>query len=142
MARMSRRLLLGLVPMMWALPAYCEDAPLQIAGATTVDTEQVITLVTGKPDLVILDNRHAEDFTAGAIEGAKRLLDTDVDAESLAQAVPNKSTPVLFYCNGLKCGRAARAAAKAVGLGYSGVYYYALGMKEWLSLNLPVVKGL
>ena len=141
MKSVRRRLLLSALLIGLASPARCEDAPLQIPGATTVDAERLIALVTSKPDLVILDNRHAEDFAAGAIEGAKRLLDTDVNAESLTQIVPRKTSPVLFYCNGLKCGRAAKAAEKAVSLGYTEVYYYALGMKQWLALSLPVVKG-
>ena len=56
----------------------------------------------------------------------------------LAEAVPAKDAPVLFYCNGLSCGRAANAAQKAVDWGYSNVYYYALGMDEWRELGLPL----
>ena len=141
MAPIYRGLLLCLALLAGIVPARAEDAPMQIAGATTVGAEQVIALANDKPDLVILDNRHAEDYAAGAIEGAKRLLDTDVDAGSLARMVPAKTTPVLFYCNGLRCGRAARAAERAVGLGYTQVFYYALGMTEWEALNLPVAKG-
>jgi rhodanese-related sulfurtransferase len=122
-----------------ALPARA-DAPLDVTGARTVDAQGVIALVQEKPELVILDNRRPEDFKAGHIEGAVRILDTDLNPEVLAKTVPSKTTPVLFYCNGLKCGRAAKAAQTAVGAGYGQVYYYALGMEEWNKLGLPVVK--
>ena len=121
-------------------PAAAQDAPLQLAGASTVNAQQIIDLVTKTPNIVILDNRKAEDFAAGRLEGAIRLIDTDVSADSLAKHVKSKDTPVLFYCNGLKCGRAAKAAAKAIELGYSKVYYYALGMDEWNKQGLPVVR--
>jgi rhodanese-related sulfurtransferase len=123
-----------------ASPVLAQDAPMSIAGAATVNAEQVVDLVTKKSNLVILDNRKPEDFAAGHIEGAVRLIDTDVNAESLAKAVKTKDTPVLFYCNGLKCGRAAKAAAVAVQQGYKEVYYYALGLDEWNKKGLPLIK--
>jgi rhodanese-related sulfurtransferase len=122
------------------LPAAAQDAPLEIAGAKTVNARQIFELVAKTPNIVILDNRKPEDFAAGHIEGAVRLIDTDVNSETLAKQVPTKDTPVLFYCNGVKCGRAAKATEKAVELGYAKVYYYALGMDEWNSQRLPLMR--
>jgi len=123
-----------------ALPAMAQEAPMQINGATTVNAQQVVELVSGNPNLVILDNRKAEDFGAGHIEGAIRLIDTDISAESLAKHISAKNAPVLFYCNGLKCGRAAKASEKAIQLGYQKVYYYALGMEDWNKQGLPLTR--
>lgn len=120
--------------------AQAQDAPMTIAGTKTVNADQVIDLVTKKPNLVILDNRKPEDFAAGHIEGAVRLIDTGVTPDSLAKAIKSKDTPVLFYCNGLKCGRAAKAAQKAAETGYTEIYYYALGLEEWSKKGLPLVK--
>jgi len=117
-----------------------QDAPMQIAGAKTINAEQIFELVAKTPNVVILDNRKPEDYAAGHIEGAVRLLDTDVSSETLAKHVATKDTPVLFYCNGVKCGRAAKATEKAVELGYTKVYYYALGMDEWNAQQLPLVR--
>ncbi|MFW5641724.1 MAG: rhodanese-like domain-containing protein [Roseicyclus sp.] len=123
-----------------AAPASAADAPETIPGATTVDAEGVIDLIGSQPDLVILDNRREADYAAGHIEGAVRLIDTDITGpEVLAAQVPGLDTPVLFYCNGLSCGRAANAAEIAVGWGYTAVHYYALGMTEWNELGLPLV---
>ena len=93
-----------------------QDAPMQISGANTVNAKQIFDLVGSKPNLVILDNRKEEDYAAGHIEGAIRLIDTDVSPETLAKHIATKATPVLFYCNGVKCGRAAKATEKAVRL--------------------------
>lgn len=115
------------------------DAPLAIAGATTVDAEGVIALITNAPGLVILDNRRESDYAAGHVEGAVRLIDTDITGPDVLAAHAGASdTPLLFYCNGLSCGRAANAVQKAVEWGYSNVHYYALGMSEWNELGLPV----
>jgi rhodanese-related sulfurtransferase len=117
-----------------------QDAPLEIPGATTVNAKQIFDLVAKTPSIVILDNRKEDDYAAGRIEGAIRLIDTEVNAESLAKHIKSKDTPVLFYCNGVKCGRAAKAAEKAVQLGYTKIYYYALGMDEWNAQRLPLVR--
>ncbi|MBM3487264.1 MAG: rhodanese-like domain-containing protein [Alphaproteobacteria bacterium] len=116
------------------------EAPREIAGAITVDAKKIIELITTTPDLAIVNNRKPADYAAGHIEGAVRLIDTDVTAVSLAKHIRAKDRPVLFYCNGLRCGRAAQAAQKAVKLGYTRVYYYALGMDEWNKEGLPVVR--
>jgi rhodanese-related sulfurtransferase len=120
--------------------AAAQEAPMQISGANTVNAQQIFELITKRPNLVILDNRKEEDYAAGHLEGAIRLLDTDVSPETLARHVASKDTPVLFYCNGVKCGRAAKATERAVQLGYSNVFYYALGMEEWNKEGLPLVK--
>lgn len=136
-----RNLLLAFATMLsLGAAATAQDAPMEIAGAKTVDAKQIFALVSQAPNMVILDNRKPEDFAAGHLEGAIRLIDTDVTAETLAKYVATKDTPVLFYCNGVKCGRAAKATEKAVQLGYSKVYYYALGMDEWNAQRLPLVR--
>ncbi|GGK26316.1 rhodanese-like domain-containing protein [Salinarimonas ramus] len=125
-----------------ATAAHADLAPMEIDGATTVDADGVIELVTSTPNLVILDNRSQGDYDAGHIEGAIRLIDTDIASEAdIAAHVGAKEDPVLFYCNGLSCGRAANAAIKAVNYGYSNVHYYALGMEEWKERGLPLVSN-
>jgi rhodanese-related sulfurtransferase len=121
-----------------ASPASAQDAPLEIKGATTVNADKVIGLIESNAKLIIIDNRRMEDFKAGHIENAKRILDTDLSVEKLAELVPQKTQPVLFYCNGVKCGRAAKAVELAVKEGYTTVYYYALGMDEWKAKGLPL----
>jgi rhodanese-related sulfurtransferase len=121
--------------------AQADGAPMEIKGAKTVNADAVIALIQKTENLVILDNRSVADFEAGHIEGAKNLIDTDITSEAvLAQQVKSKDAPVLFYCNGLKCGRAAKATIRAVEWGYTNVFYYALGMEEWKERQLPLVR--
>lgn len=122
-----------------AAPALADDAPLQIPGAKTVEAAQVVDLITKESKLVVIDARIAEEYKEASIEGAVNIVNTGFTPDAVAKAVPSKSTPVLIYCNGLKCGRAADAVKKAVSYGYTDVYYYALGMTEWKEKKLPVV---
>jgi rhodanese-related sulfurtransferase len=121
--------------------ATAADAPLKIDGATTVNADAVIDLVRSRADLVVIDTRTTADFDAGHIEDAQHLCDTDMpDEAALAKLVASKDAPVLFYCNGVTCGRAANASARAVSWGYTKVYYYALGLAEWKGRGLPLVR--
>jgi rhodanese-related sulfurtransferase len=140
MKLVSKFLLMISLTLAMAVPALAdEDAPLQIAGATTVTAEQVVDLISREPALVIIDARHIADYNAGAIEGAVNILDTELTVEKLAEVAPTRNRPLLFYCNGVKCGRAANAVVKALSWGYSNVHYYAVGMTEWKTKGLPLV---
>lgn len=134
---------LGLaVSLITAAPSLAEDgfadAPLEIPGAVTVNADELIELITDQMELIVLDSRKHSDFVAGHIEGAVNLVNTETTPESLAALIPSFETPIAFYCNGVRCGRAASAVIVAVEAGYTDVHYYALGMREWYDRRLPV----
>jgi rhodanese-related sulfurtransferase len=119
------------------------QAPQVVAGAQTLDSDGVIALIGKTPDLVIVDARHEKDYQEGHIEGAVRLLDDDMiqaGPASLGQLAAAKTTPLLFYCNGPACGRAAKSASAALAWGYGSVSYYYAGIPDWRARNLPLVK--
>jgi len=115
-------------------------SPERIEGTIIVDAEDLIELATQKPELLLIDSRITADHKEGFIEGSVSLPDTDTDCESLARAIPAAASPVLFYCNGIKCGRSARAALVAVDCGYTNIYWYRKGMEEWQEKEYPLVQ--
>ena len=138
MAALSLGTLLAIAPS----PARAQ-APQTVAGAQTLDSDGVIALIEKSPNLIIVDARHEKDFQEGHLEGAHRLLDDDMLAagpDAFAKLAAAKTTPLLFYCNGPACGRAAKSAAAAVGWGYGQVNYYFAGIPDWRAKNLPLVK--
>jgi rhodanese-related sulfurtransferase len=114
------------------------ETPDQIPGTTKVTAEDLISLVEKHDNLVIIDARKAEDYQGGFVEGAISLPDTVTNPESLAKVVPGKDTPVLFYCNGKKCGRSVKSCKTAVADGYKTVYWYRGGWDDWVAKGLPV----
>ncbi len=114
-------------------------SPATVAGTRIVNSEQLIEAASDMPGLILIDSRVAADRTDGFIEGSVSLTDTDTSCASLAEVVPGKATPVLFYCNGIRCGRSAKAAAVAVACGYSDVLWFRNGMEEWLDKQYPLV---
>ncbi|WP_052501398.1 rhodanese-like domain-containing protein [Thiomicrospira microaerophila] len=109
-----------------------------VPGTTKVNAEKVLDLAESLPDLVIVDARIPQDRqAAGWIPGAVFLPNIETDEASLANVIPTKSTPVVFYCNGPKCGRSGDSATKAVKAGYKNIYYFQGGWEEWASAGLP-----
>src|SRR3989344_477616 len=89
-------------------------SPDSIPGTVKVDAEGLLDLVEKHPGFVIVDARIRQDRLQGYIEGSISLPDVETDCESLARIVPARSVPVLFYCNGPKCGRSVHASRKAL----------------------------
>jgi len=90
--------------------------------------------------MVIIDARKASDREKGYIEDSIGLPDTDTTEQSLASYLPGKATPVIFYCNGVKCGRSVKSAKNAVNWGYSNIYWFRGGWEEWMDNGYPVTR--
>jgi rhodanese-related sulfurtransferase len=112
--------------------------PPQLEGSTKVNAEQVIELIENKSDLVIIDSRMTPDRMHGGIENSVSLQDIDTTCPALTRHLATQSTPVVFYCNGEKCSRSARAVKIAISCGYNNIYWFRNGIEEWVAESLPL----
>ena len=117
-----------------------ELVPASITGTTKISAEELINLAQTESKLIIIDSRKPSDHTEGYIESSISLPDTDTSAKTLASHIPSKSTPVIFYCNGIKCGRSVTAAKIAVASGYTNIYWFRGGWAEWTEKGYPVAR--
>ncbi len=62
-------------------------------------------------------------------------------SEHLGKLPADKAAILVFYCNGVNCGKSKKAAVKALGLGYGKVFVYAEGMPVWEEKGLPIYAG-
>jgi len=114
-------------------------APENIKDVTTVSAEEVIELILADPDLIVIDSRKKTEYQKGHIEGAINMLNTQLKPEDLERVSPEKSTEILFYCNGTRCLRSADSIKKAKSWGYTRLIWFRGGWKEWTEKRLPVV---
>lgn len=142
--RIPRLLLLLLLSLCTPILALGTEKPVvspdEIPGTTKVDAEQVLQLVQQLPRLVVIDARIVSDRLQGYIEDSVSLPDIKTDCDSLKKIVADRSTPLLFYCNGPKCGRSAKSAQKAIACGYTRLYWFRGGFEEWRAKDYPAVK--
>jgi rhodanese-related sulfurtransferase len=115
-------------------------SPDTIEGATTIDSEQLIALVVEHQDTVLIDSRVGTDRADGYIEGSVHLVDSKTDCDALARLLRTRTTPVIFYCNGVRCDRSGRAVGIAVACGYRDVYWFRGGIEEWRARKFPLIQ--
>jgi len=116
-------------------------APESIQGVTIVTAEQVIDMILANPDLIIIDSRKKTEYQKGHIEGAINILNTRLEQEDLEQIAPDKSTEMLFYCNGIRCIRSSDSIHKVQDWGYTNLIWFRGGWKEWMEKRFPIVSN-
>ena len=117
-----------------AIPNELIDFPkyLQIARAVQPVrekhrlTEEQFAAMAAEPGTVVLDARSADKFRMRHIRGAVSLLFTDFTAESLAKAIPAKTTRILIYCNNNFRGAPRSLGSKAAPASLNISTYVAL----------------
>jgi rhodanese-related sulfurtransferase len=119
------------------------DGTLQEKEATPEVTTTELRAALADPRVVVLDARPAEEYAVSHIPGARSVPGKPglsaalytADADEARRMVPNTSTPVIVYCNGLFCGRSKRFAAELLKSGYTSVRRYQLGIPAWRALG-------
>jgi len=127
--------LLMFIELAWAEKPF---APENLQGATRVNAEKTIELIINMANLIVIDSRKEAEYLKGHIQGSVNLLDTEMTLDKLQKHVPDKSTPLLFYCNGERCLRSLRASTKALDWGYNNIYWFRGGWSEWVKKGMPI----
>lgn len=101
----------------------------------TRDTERMLD----REDAVVINVLDAEKFEREHIPGTKNVPLTDENfirrVETLAGG---KDAPVLVYCAGPDCEASPKAARELEDAGFTEVYHFEGGMKEWKAAGKPV----
>lgn len=116
--------------------------PLTIPGARTITTGELYKAgQSGRRFLLIdvLDTPHAGLPSARRYPGVglptppadlASLLDKDTGGD--------KTTPIVFYCQGPQCWESYNAALRARDAGYTNIYWYRGGLEAWTLAGLPL----
>jgi rhodanese-related sulfurtransferase len=92
---------------------------------------------------VVLDTRPFDEYAVSHIPGARTVPGKPgttpalyvADVTAILSSIPDKSTPLILYCNGLNCGRSKRFGDELVKAGYHKVRRYQLGTPVWRALG-------
>ncbi len=89
-------------------------------------TEDQFLAMSSEPGTVVLDARSADKYAMRHIKGAVNLPFTDFTVESLARAIPEKTTRILIYCNNNFNGAPRSLTAKSAPASLNISTYIAL----------------
>lgn len=141
--RMARLLAVGLAALVPALAAgdtgRC-PIPRGIlaepdALTPEVSTEELIRILA-EGRVPVLDVRSAREYAIAHIPGSINLWEKEV--EQVAARYPDRTTPLVLYCNGPYCQKSRRLSAALVERGYKNVRRYQLGLPVWRALGHTV----
>lgn len=110
------------------------------ASFALINTEDLKKLLDEGTAITVVDARNPEEYQEVHIRGAISIPEKQF-SEHLAQLPQDKSEKLVFYCNGIKCGKSKKAAQKALELGYSNILIYAEGMPVWEEKGMPIYAG-
>jgi rhodanese-related sulfurtransferase len=113
--------------------------PDHIHGVKTMTAEQVIEYAVSTPELTIIDARIRKDRDNGFIEDSISLPDINTNCGTLQEVVEDKDKPLLFYCNGVKCGRSVVSIKVAKSCGYTNLSWFKGGFEEWKNKGFQYV---
>ncbi|MDD2736555.1 MAG: rhodanese-like domain-containing protein [Desulfuromonadaceae bacterium] len=90
--------------------------------------------------LAVIDARSAEEYQEVHIKNAVSIPLSKLEKD--ATLLPaSKDARLVFYCNGIKCGKSGKSAKIAVANGYRNVSVYADGMPVWEEKGYAIYTG-
>ena len=125
-------------------------SPEVLAGVTIPTAEQVKQLMG--QGVLLVDVRPQAQFREAHIPGAINVsylmnspkeveYDDSVDAFDIARLPKDKSTPIIFQCNGPECWYSYKAARYMLKRGYTRIYWFRTGLPAWKAAGYPLRKG-
>ena len=118
-----------------ALPVFAADVEFK-----SVSTEKLKDLIEGNKTFTLIDARTKEEYQQAHIGKAVNIVEQDFD--KLAATLPSdKGALLVLYCNGVKCGKSKKVAAKAKSAGFSNILIYNEGFPVWEEKGMPIIAG-
>jgi rhodanese-related sulfurtransferase len=136
MSRIACLLLLVL-----SLSVFCHAAEKTKDGFSVLSSEELKGLLDGKAvGLVLIDARSAQEYQEAHILNAISIPLSAFEKDNALLKAP-KDARLVFYCNGVKCGKSGKSALIARSLGYSNISIYADGMPVWEEKGYALFTG-
>jgi rhodanese-related sulfurtransferase len=105
-----------------------------------ISTEQLKQFVDQNEKMTLIDARTPAEYREAHITGAINIPEKEFE-ESKQQLPAEKDALLVFYCNGIKCGKSKKVARLVQPLGYTNILVYSEGIPVWEELNLPLETG-
>ena len=115
-------------------PSVFDGVVGNVAGSPELSTAKLHAALAST-SAIVLDARPYEEYAVSHIPGARAVPAKPGttpalyvgDAAEVGKSIPDKTQPLILYCNGLFCGRSERLADDLIKLGYQNVRRYQLG---------------
>ncbi len=135
MGRSVISLLILFLMLATALPIFAADAEFK-----SVSSEALKDMLDEKWTFTLVDARTPDEYQVAHLPTAVNITEKDFD-KGVALLPREKGALVVLYCNGVKCGKSKKVAAKAKAAGYTNLVIYADGFPVWEEKGYSIVAG-
>ena len=108
-------------------------------GYGIIDTNGLKALIESGEKITVVDSRNPEEYDEVHIKEAISIPVKKWD--DYVYLLPTyKSAKIVFYCNGVKCGKSKKAAQKALAIGYNlsmSILKACRSGRKWVSRFTP-----
>ncbi|QXE92078.1 rhodanese-like domain-containing protein [Geomonas subterranea] len=118
-----------------AMPLFAAEAEFK-----TVSSEALRDMLEEKRAFTLVDARTSDEYQVAHLVSAISIPDKEFD-KHIALLPKDKGALIVFYCNGVKCGKSKKVAAKAKEAGYTNLVIYPDGFPVWEEKGYPIVAG-
>lgn len=110
------------------------------ADFRVIDTAQLKEMTDSSQKFMLVDARTKEEYDEAHIKNAVGIPEKEF--EKMAGLLPaDKSALIVMYCNGVKCGKSKKLAARAAAAGYTNIILYGEGFPVWEEKGMPIYAG-
>lgn len=110
---------------------------LRAESITNLTAEDLKTIIDLKQKAIIVDARTPKEYQDERIPTAILIPVEDFETKH-GSMLPDKTALIIFYCNGVKCGKGQESAEKAVKSGYTNVKVFSGGIPVWKEKGYPL----
>lgn len=116
------------------------STPCAAAEYPEISTDRLKAMIDAGEPFLLIDARTKEEYDEAHIVRAVSLPEKTFDSAS--PLLPrDKAGLIVIYCNGVKCGKSRKVAAKAAAAGFSALMLYSDGIPVWEERGFPIVAG-
>lgn len=105
-----------------------------------INTDELKAMIDAKKDFVLIDTRSKEEYQEAHIITAINIPEKQFE-KMAPDLLKEKDKMLVFYCNGVKCGKSKRTAKIAESMGYKNIAIYNEGFPVWEERGYKIVAG-
>ncbi|MBD3310281.1 rhodanese-like domain-containing protein [Candidatus Woesearchaeota archaeon] len=104
----------------------------------TLKKEELKKMIDGDEEFKLIDVLSKDAFEKKRIPGSVNIpVDEDFE-EKIKEKYPDKDTKIVVYCASFECHSSPKAAEKLDEMGYTEVYDYEGGIRDWEEAGYPL----
>lgn len=106
-------------------------------GKLKLSLDDLFALISSNPDCVVIDSRGPKAYARGHIPTAINIPGWEI--ETNLYKIPDTESMIVCYCDGSGCSVSYLLADTLKKKGYTQVAVYDGGVRDWESINFPLV---